>query len=166
MTGTLLPVDVSPRPHFKPKNPDFAARVRDSFNRQPFMHHCNITMPAVEPGYVEMRVDHDPALTQQHGFLHGGLVGTVADCAAGYAAFSLMRAEDSVVTVEYKINMLTPALGRTMIGRSRVIRAGGSLMVCQSDLFVVSGEAAAEKHCATALVTLMVLKNTPDAPPQ
>ncbi len=158
------------RPAFKPKNPDFEARVRGSFDRQPFMHHCRITMPAVEPGYVEMRVDYDRALTQQHGFLHGGLVGTVADCTAGYAAFSLMRAEDSVITVEYKINMLAPAHGRTMLGKSRVIRAGGSLMVCQSDLYVLQGDAegnrAEEKHCATALVTLMVLKNTPDAPPE
>lgn len=158
-------------PGFVPKNPDFESRVRDSFSRQPFMHHCNITMPVVEPGYVEMRVDHDHALTQQHGFLHGGLVGTVADCTAGYAAFSLMRAEDSVITVEYKINMLAPAHGNTMLGRSRVIRAGGSLMICQSDLYVLGGPgkaggAATEKHCATALVTLMVLKNTPDAPPE
>ena len=162
MTG----IDLSAKRQFKPKNPDFEARVRDSFNRQPFMHHCNITMPVVEAGYVEMRVDYDHALTQQHGFLHGGLVGTVADCTAGYAAFSLMRAEDSVVTVEYKINMLAPAHGRTMLGRSRVVRAGGSLMVCQSDLYVSQGEDAAEKHCATALVTLMVLKDTPDAPPE
>ncbi|WP_425404210.1 PaaI family thioesterase [Hwanghaeella sp.] len=156
------------QPTFDPKNPDFETRVRDSFARQPFMAHCNITMPVVAAGYVEMRVDYDRALTQQHGFLHGGLVGTVADCTAGYAAFSLMRAEDSVVTVEYKINMLAPAHGRTMIGRSRVIRAGGSLMVCQSDLYVLSGQedGASEKHCATALVTLMVLKNTPDAPPE
>lgn len=156
------------RPAFKPKNPNFEARVRDSFDRQPFMHHCNITMPVVAPGHVEMRVDYDRALTQQHGFLHGGLVGTVADCTAGYAAFSLMRAEDSVVTVEYKINMLAPAHGRTMLCRSRVIRAGGSLMVCQSDLYVLQGEAetAVEKHCAIALVTLMVLKDTPDAPPE
>ena len=153
---------------FNPKNPAFEARVRDSFDRQPFMHHCNITMPVVEPGYVEMRVDYDRALTQQHGFLHGGLVGTVADCTAGYAAFSLMRAEDSVVTVEYKINMLAPAHGRTMVGRSRVIRAGGSLMVCQSDIYVLQGEGdgVSEKHCATALATMMVLKDTPDAPPE
>lgn len=156
------------RPSYTPKNPDFEARVRDSFNRQPFMHHCRITMPVVEPGYVEMHVDHDHALTQQHGFLHGGLVGTVADCTAGYAAFSLMRAEDSVITVEYKINMLAPALGTTMLGRSQVIRPGGSLMVCQSDLYVFQGEERDKggKHCATALVTLMVLKDTPDAPPQ
>ncbi len=150
------------QPSFQPRNPDFERRVRDSFARQPFMAHCGIAMPVVEPGFVEMRVAYDEPLTQQHGFLHGGLVGTVADCACGYAAFSLMRAEDSVVTVEYKINLLSPAEGDELIGRARVIRAGGSLMVCQAEIGMREGKA--ERACATALCTLMVLKDTPDAP--
>jgi len=147
---------------FQPRNPDFERRVRDSFARQPFMAHCGITMPVVAPGFVEMRVVYDEPLTQQHGFLHGGLVGTVADCACGYAAFSLMRAEDSVITVEYKINLLSPAEGDELIGRARVIRAGGSLMVCQGDISMLKGDT--EVPCATALSTLMVLKDIPDAP--
>ena len=152
----------NPGTRFTPLNPDFEARVRDSFARQPFMAFCGVRLVTVQPGFVEMRVEHRHDLTQQHGFLHGGLVGTMADNGGGYAAFSLMRAEDSVVTVEYKINFLSPAEGEELVARSRVVRAGGSLMVCQSDIGMLKN--GTEKPCATALCTLMVLKDLTDGP--
>lgn len=147
---------------YEPRNPNFEQRVRESFARQRFMDHCSIVLSTVDPGFVEMRVSRREELTQQHGFLHGGLVGTVADNSCGYAAFSLLGVNDSIVTVEYKINLLSPAKGDELIARARVIRSGGSLLVSQSDLSMRTGET--EKPCATALCTLMVLKNTPDEP--
>ncbi len=151
------------RDPFEPRNPDFEARVRDSFDRQPFMTHCGITLTIVEPGFVEMRCPRRHELTQQHGFLHGGLVGTLADCAAGYAAFSLMRAQDTVLTIEYKVNMMAPAAGAEVIAQAAVRRAGGSIMVVQAEVTTLID--GAEKRCATALATMLVKKDTPDAPP-
>ncbi len=94
-----------------PADPDFAARVRDSFGRQPFMEHIGARITALEPGFCEITVDHRRELTQQHGFVHGGVLASIADSAAGYAAFSLMPAEASVLTVEYKLNLLLIVYG-------------------------------------------------------
>src|SRR5690606_17264829 len=91
---------------FEPLNPDFAARVRDSFARQPMMAHLGATLAAVEPGYCEIHLPWRRELTQQHGYIHGGALAAIIDSAAGYAAFSLMPADASVLTVEYKLNLL------------------------------------------------------------
>lgn len=85
---------------FEPRYDGFAERVRAGFDRQNFMHTLGAHVTAVEPGFVEIRLTYDTALCQQHGYLHGGVIGTLADNAAGYAAFSLMSERDSVLTVE------------------------------------------------------------------
>jgi uncharacterized protein (TIGR00369 family) len=145
---------------FKPANPDFAARVRDSFGRQPFMDLIGARITGLEPGFCEITVEHRRALTQQHGFVHGGVLASIADSAAGYAAFSLMPAEASVLTVEYKLNILRPGQGEAMIARGRVIKPGRTLTVVQADVFARSG--GREDQVVASLQTLMCLYGRAD----
>lgn len=143
-----------------PANPDFEARVRDSFSRQSFMSTIGAELVRVEPGEVDIRVPYRADLCQQHGLFHGGLIGTIADNAAGYASFSLMPAENSVLTVEYKLNFVSPAQGDALISRARVTRAGRRVTVCHIDVFAEAE--GVEKLCASALGTFMTLENTSD----
>lgn len=145
---------------FIPKNPDFAARVRDSFNRQGAMVHIGARMTRIEPGFVDITVDYRPELSQQHGYFHGGIVGMIANSAGGYAAFSLMPADASVLTVEYKINLLAPSDGNRLVARGRVTKPGRTLSVCHVDVFV---ERDGREHlCATLLQTLMTMTGKSD----
>jgi uncharacterized protein (TIGR00369 family) len=147
---------------FAPKNPDFAARVRDSFDRQGAMALIGATLTQVAPGAVDIAVDFRPELSQQHGFFHGGIVGTAADSAGGYAAFSLMPADTSVLTVEYKMNLIAPADGTRLIARGRVIKPGRTLTICNVDVFVLRDDR--EHHCAILLQTLMSMAGRNDGP--
>ena len=145
---------------FDPRSPDYAARVTDSFHRQGFMRYIGAELANVTPGFCEIRLPYREELCQQHGFFHGGVIAAIADNAAGYAAFSLMEADSSVLTVEFKLNLLCPGAGEEMVARGEVVRAGKALTVCRSDVFGVKGDE--EKHCATALVTLMTLPGRAD----
>ena len=147
---------------FEPKDPEFEARVRESFERQPFMSTIGASLAKVEPGRVEIAVPYSPHVTQQHGFVHGGVVGTIADNAAGYAAYTLMAAEDSVLTVEYKVNLLAPAQGERVLARAEVMRPGRTLTIVRSDVY--SEAAGREALCATAVVTLIRLAGKSDHP--
>ena len=145
---------------FTPANPGFEARVRDSFGRQTFMATIGATLPLVEAGRVALALPYRDDLAQQHGFFHGGLVATIADNAAGYAAFSLMAAEASVLTVEFKLNLLSPAEGERLLAEAVVLKPGRTLSVCRSD---VHGERdGVRKLVATALVTLITLSGRSD----
>ena len=146
----------------EPRNEQFAERVRASFDRQAFMHTLGAQLTDVLPGYVEIRLPYADALCQQHGFFHGGVIGTLADNAGGYAAFSLMAAKDSVLTVEYKVNLLAPGRGEALIARGQVVRPGRTLTVCETRVFAVAD--GREQLCATALCTLMTLADRPDHP--
>lgn len=138
----------------------FAERVRDSFNRQPAMHLIGAFISNVEPGFCEVTLPVTEKVTQQHGFVHGGITGMIADSAAGYSAFSLMPPDSSPLTVEYKINMLNPAQGERLVARARVIKSGRTLVITQGDVFgVVDG---VEKLCATMQQTLIVMRGVPD----
>lgn len=150
-------------PAFTPANPDFAARVRDSFARQPFMGHLGARLTALEPGFCEITVDYRRELTQQHGFVHGGVLASIADSAAGYAAFSLMPADASVLTVEYKLNLLRPGQGEAMIARGRVLKPGRTLSVVRADVFARRG--AREEQVVSSLQTLMCLAGKSDDAP-
>lgn len=143
-------------------NPAFAERVRQSFARQPFMHLIAAEMVEVAPGSVEIRLPYKSDLAQQHGFFHGGVVGTLADNACGYASFTLADAESSVLTVEYKLNLMAPAAGETLIARGRVLRPGRTLVVAQADVFTL--REGVEKPVATALATLMLMAGMADEP--
>ena len=142
---------------FTPLDPDFEQRVRDSFNRQQFMHTLGATLGAVEAGLVEIHLLISPAVAQQHGFVHAGAVASIADSACGYAAFSLMPADAGVLAVEFKINLMAPAKGDMLIARGRVIRAGRTLSVCQAEVVAVSG--GAEKAVALLTSTIMTVRD-------
>lgn len=105
-------------PEFKPVDPGFEARVRDSFNRQPAMRLIGAVLTTVKPGLCEVEMPRKPDVTQQHGFVHGGIVGMIADSAAGYAAYSLFPADATVLTVEYKMNLMAPADGDRLLARA------------------------------------------------
>ena len=145
---------------FTPRDPDFAARVRDSFARQPAMAHIGASLVVVEPGRVEIELPHDARITQQHGFIHGGIVGMIADNACGYAAFSLFAADASPLSVEYKVNLLAPADGERLVARGEVVRSGRTLTVCQFTVTAHKGGAATV--CALGTATIMALAGRSD----
>lgn len=151
------------RPAFVPRDPDFAARVHASFARQGLMATLGAELAAVEPGYCEIRLAFRDGLSQQHGFFHAGAIGAIADSAGGYAAYTLMGAGDSVLSVEYKLNLLAPGRGELLVARARVVRPGRTLTVCQVEVAVVRG--GEETLCALAQQTLIRLEDRPDAPP-
>ena len=142
-------------PLFEPRDPNFERRVRDSFARQRIMSLIGAEMLAVRPGQVEIALAYRPDLTQQHGYLHGGLVGMIADSAAGYAANTLTAADIGVLTVEYKINLVAPASGERLISRGEVVRPGRTLLITRADVFSVrDGE---ETLCAVMQQTIMAV---------
>jgi uncharacterized protein (TIGR00369 family) len=142
---------------FQPKDPAFAARVRASFARQKAMDLIGARLTVVEPGYAEIELPYRAELTQQKAYVHGGILGMIADSACGYAAYSLMPATSSLVTVEYKINILAPAQG-DLVARGQVIRPGRTLTVTRAEVCSADGT-----HVASMQQTLMMLADTPDA---
>ena len=142
---------------FKIQDPDFEARVRGSFDRQKFMSAIGAALTRLLPGEAEISLPYRDDLTQQHGFVHAGIIATIADTACGYAAFSLMPAEMAVLTVEYKVNLMSPAVGEFFIARGRVIRPGKTLSVCTAE--VMAHHRGQAKTVATMLATMMVLPN-------
>lgn len=150
------------RAQFTPANPDFVRQVRESFARQGFMEHLGAKLVTVEAGHVEIRVPFRRELTQQHGYFHAGVTASIADSACGYAAYTLMPADATVLTVEYKLNLLAPAEGEELIARANVVKAGRTLIVCTADVFVRRGQE--EKHSATMLATVMCLAGKSDRP--
>lgn len=141
-----------------PADPLFAQRCRDSFARQKAMALIGASLARVEPGYVEITLPYRDDLTQQKGFVHGGILGMIADTACGYSAFSLMPAGCSLVTVEYKINILTPAR-RSLVAKGQVLKPGRTLTIARAEVYADDG-----KHVASMQQTLMMLPNTPDTP--
>jgi uncharacterized protein (TIGR00369 family) len=137
-------------------DPNFAARIRESFGRQKAMALIGASLKSVAPGRVEISLPYRDELTQQKGFVHGGILGMIADTACGYAAFSLMPAGGSLVTVEYKMNILTPARG-SVVAHGAVVRPGRTLTVARAEVYAEDG-----KHVATMQQTLMALPDTPD----
>ena len=114
----------------------------------------------VVPGAVEISLVSRPAISQQHGFVHAGAVSAIADSAAGYAALSLMPASAGVLTTEFKINLVAPAEGDRIVARGRVVRAGRTLTVAQTEVFAQSG--AQERLIALLTATLMTIEGRDD----
>jgi len=141
-----------------PADPQFAARIRASFGRQKAMSLIGARLTLVEPGRTEIALAYRADLTQQKGFIHGGIIGMIADTACGYAAFSLMPAGCSLVTVEYKLNILAPAR-RALLARGEVVKAGRTLTIARGEVYADDG-----RHVATMQQTLMMLPDTPDTP--
>jgi uncharacterized protein (TIGR00369 family) len=140
---------------FQAPDPDFEARVRASYARQRVMATIGAALTRVAPGVAEIEMPFRQDLTQQHGYVHAGVVTTLADSACGYAAFSLMPAGAAVLTVEYKVNLLAPAAGERFIARGRVLRPGKTLTACAADVFAVRG--GDETPVATMLATMIAI---------
>lgn len=140
---------------FTPKNDDYERVVRDSFARQGFMASLGAELAHVSPGRVEIALAYNDSLAQQHGYFHGGAIGAIADSAGGYAGFSLMPAGATVLTVEYKMNIVAPARGEKIVARGEVIRPGRTLTATRVDVFVQAD--GAETLCAALLQTVMCL---------
>lgn len=140
----------------QPDDPDFAARVLASFQRQNAMQLIRAEMPLIEHGMTEIHVPHWQGIEQQHGYVHGGVVGMIADSAAGYAAMTTVAADASVLTVEYKMNLIAPADGEKLIARGKVVRAGRTLIVTQGEVFAV--REGKEIPCALMQQTIMSLR--------
>ena len=121
-----------------PLNPSFAEEVAASFAQQPIMNLIGAQLSMVEPGVIEITLPYRADLAQQHGYLHAGVVTTIADSACGYAAYSLMPAGSEVLSVEFKVNLLRPAQGENFVARAEVIRAGRTLTVVRADVFRVA----------------------------
>lgn len=147
---------------FAIRDPDYQARIRDSFARQGFMIDIGATIAALGPGYCEIHLPYKRAVAQQHGYFHGGILATLADNAAGYASFTLMAATDSVLTVEFKLNIVAPGDGEALIARGQVMKAGKTLTVSRSDVFAVKH--GRETLSATLLGTFMRMAGAPDGP--
>ena len=141
---------------YSPKDPDFESRVRASFARQTALSTIGATMRGMAPGEVEITLPYSPNLTQQHGFVHAGIIATIADSACGYAALSLMPADTSVLTVEFKVNLLAPARGTAFTARGRVLRPGRTITVCRADVVARADEG--ETLIATMLATMMGIR--------
>ena len=138
------------------KDPAFAERVRTSFDRQRFMGMLGARLGRVAPGEVDIELPVRDALSQQHGFVHAGALASVLDSAAGYAAFTLMPPGAAVLSIEFKINLLEPARGATIVARGRVVRAGRTISVCRAD--AVAFDDGRETIVATLTGTMMCVE--------
>ncbi len=147
-------------PTSTPPDTNYEARVRASFAQQQAMRMLGAEMTIVAPGYTEIRLPYRADLTQQHGFLHGGIVGMILDSACGYAAYSLMPAHTGVLTVEYKINFVAPARGDAIVAQGRVVKTGRTLTVCWGEAYAESG--GQSKLVATMVGTMMAIHGRED----
>ncbi|NOT63154.1 MAG: PaaI family thioesterase [Acidobacteria bacterium] len=137
----------------EPANPNYATEVTRDFARQGIMQNLGAYLISVTPGQVEMGVDFRHDLTQQHGYLHAGVITTIVDSACGFAAYTLMPPGSGVLTVEYKVNFMAPARGEKFIAVGRVVKAGKTLSVCNGEVFAVqNGE---RKVIAVIQTTMM-----------
>ena len=146
---------------FTPAFAGYAERVRASFARQGAMALMGAELIAVEPGYCAIALVPRPEVSQQHGYVHAGVVSAIVDSAGGYAGYSLFPGDSSVLTVEFKLNLLAPAAGERLVAEGRVIKPGRTLAITQ-------GEVHAERGGRRTLValmqqTLMVMHGKSDA---
>jgi len=140
---------------FDPRDPHWDTKVRESFTKQGVMGLIGATLVDVWPGGCEIHLPYRPDLSQQHGFFHAGVTSTVVDSAAGYAGFSLMAPNTSVLSVEFKINLLAPADGELLIATGEVVKPGRNLVITRGDAWVVKN--GKSTHCAMMQQTLMTM---------
>ena len=140
---------------FQPPDPSYAERVLASFGQQTIMAAIGASVLSVAPGVVEIELPFRGDLCQQDGFLHAGIVTTIVDSACGYAAFTLMPNDARVLSVEFKINFLAPAIGDRFIARGRVARAGRTITVCTGEVVAPTGDA--ERSIALMQATMMAV---------
>jgi uncharacterized protein (TIGR00369 family) len=145
------------KPKFEPKYPDYQAKIKKSFADQAVMKTIGASIEAIGAGEIEIEFPYQSSLTQQNGFIHAGIVSTVLDSACGYAAFSLMPEDASVLTIEFKVNLLSPAKGDRFRGYGKVKKAGRTISVAEAELYAFSDQG--KKLVATMVGTLMAINN-------
>ncbi len=136
-------------------NPSFADEIKQSFAKQTIMGLIGAELTRIEPGLIEIRLPYRADLAQQHGYLHAGIVTTIADSACGYAAYSLMPPNSEVLSVEFKVNLLRPAKGETFSAVAEVVKSGKTLTVVRADVFGIEQEQP--RLVATMLGTMICL---------
>ena len=140
---------------FQPKDPDFKARITQSFSEQAVMQHINASLIGIDAGQVEIGFPYQLQLTQQDGFIHAGISSTIMDSACGYAAYTLMPVEARVLTIEFKINLLAPAAGDSFRAIGKVRKPGRSVLVAEAELYATAN--GTDKLVATMVGTLMAM---------
>ena len=148
MSRTPLPLQTEP---------GFEQRVRDSFGRQPAMTLIGAQLQRVEPGEVEIVLPYRPQITQQHGFVHAGMIGAALDSACGYAALTVMPAGAGILTIEYKLNCLAPGIGDRIRLIGRVRKTGRTILLAEGEALAVAAEGS-EKLVATMTATVMTIR--------
>jgi uncharacterized protein (TIGR00369 family) len=149
---------------FEPKNPDFRSIATDTFDRQRAMRTLGISIARLEPGEVELSMAYSADFTQQNGFVHAGIITAGLDNACGIAAFTLMPAGSDILTVEFKTNLLAPALGTRFAFRATVVKPGRTLTFCEGRAY--AEQDGVETLIATMTGTLMALPRRDDAQAQ
>jgi uncharacterized protein (TIGR00369 family) len=140
----------------KPIDPDYTNRVRTSFKRQGVMETIGAKIITIEPGVVEIDFPYSKSLTQQHDYIHAGIITTVVDSACGYAAYTLMPNDSEVLSIEYKVNFMSPAKGEFFKAIGKVLKSGRNITVCSGDVIAI--DQGKEKTVATMLATMMMVK--------
>lgn len=141
---------------FIPTDADFETRIRTSFVSQGMLSTLGAQIELLRAGEVHLTAPYDARFTQQDGFLHAGTVTTLMDSACGYAAYSLMPAASRVLSVEFKVNLLSPARGHRFRAEGRVIKHGRTLTVCEGKLFSIEKEQ--ETLCAIMQATMICIR--------
>lgn len=147
---------------FKPADPAYAERVRASFGRQGAMRTIGARLIRVEPGHCAIELTPSPAISQQHGYVHAGIVAAIVDSAGGYAGFTLFPPSASVLTVEFKLNLLAPAAGERLVAEGFVVKSGRTLTITRGEVHAYAGD----RRTLVALMqqTLMAMHGKADAP--
>jgi uncharacterized protein (TIGR00369 family) len=133
---------------------DFDALIRNSFDRQTIMTTLGATLQSVEKGRAVIALPYSKHICQQHGFLHAGVITTIVDSACGYAALSMMPEGSSVLTVEFKVNLMSPAKGERFVAEGRVVKAGRTLTVTQGEVIAFEGD----KQSTVAIITATMMR--------
>jgi uncharacterized protein (TIGR00369 family) len=141
-------------------NTDLVHRIQDSFAKQSAMHLIKATIPVIEENLVEIHIPHWEGIEQQHGYIHAGVVGMIVDSAAGYAAMTVAPEGASILSVEYKMNMLRPADGEKLIARGEVVKSGRTLCITRGEVFAIKD--GKSTMCALMQQTIMFMHGKPE----
>jgi uncharacterized protein (TIGR00369 family) len=155
------PHAVAKRPYWTPPDPDYEQRVRASFLRQGAMRTLGATLECVEPGYCAISLVPRPEIAQQHGYVHAGVIAAIVDSAGGYAGYTLFPRDASVLTVEYKLNLLAPGTGERVLAEGLVIKSGRTLTVTRGEVYAERG--GERTLIAVMQQTLMVMHGMDDS---
>jgi uncharacterized protein (TIGR00369 family) len=147
-------------PVYEPMHADFENLIRQNFAAQPMMKTIGATIETVEPGAVVIRLPFHDHLTQQNGYLHAGVVTTVLDTACGYAAFTLAPEGSNILSVEFKVNLLSPSRGDSFLATARVLKAGKTLTICEGELSAF--EADRDSKLVAVMTATMIAQRSKD----